>query len=300
MTTENQAPEGGDRQALQELFEPWWEKSGQFCRAGGGGYEKTFAFYAWEAALRFALAARKTPPLAGTPPRADYVKAARVYALAYGLHDDAPSYLPRTQADADTFEPHAWVIGAMMQAFGDGWADGHAAGLEFMKDAAKCQAPAEGDAPVPFSHWPLSVPPLDPQPKGTAIGRLHVRREYHEYEGSAKEDPEGYIVAQAFMSDPARELPEGWHEIYAAPQAVASSVQAPAPAPEPVELPPGLSRSDAEFWLRKRGEIIDALRAEGLTMVTTLSGVRFMRLGKIEAQTASISAPAVPHGKEQP
>lgn len=68
---------------------------------------------------------------------------------------------------------------------------------------------------------------------------------------------------------------------------------AKAHSPAAVELPPGLSRSDAEFWLRKRGEIIDALRAEGLTIVTTMHGVRFMRLGKIEAQTAAQSpAPA--------
>lgn len=29
-------------------FEEWWEEHGQFCRAGGGSYEKTFAFSAWE------------------------------------------------------------------------------------------------------------------------------------------------------------------------------------------------------------------------------------------------------------
>ena len=38
-------------------FEAWWEDQGQFCRAGGGEYEKTFAFRAWEAALA-------TPPAA--------------------------------------------------------------------------------------------------------------------------------------------------------------------------------------------------------------------------------------------
>jgi hypothetical protein len=44
---------------LQEpvAFEKWWEDQGQFCRAGGGEYEKTFAFRAWEAALA-------TPPAA--------------------------------------------------------------------------------------------------------------------------------------------------------------------------------------------------------------------------------------------
>lgn len=31
-------------------FEEWWLHHGQFCRAGGGDYEKTFAFRAWEAA----------------------------------------------------------------------------------------------------------------------------------------------------------------------------------------------------------------------------------------------------------
>lgn len=31
-----------------EDFETWWEKKGQFCRSGGGEYEKTFAFRAWE------------------------------------------------------------------------------------------------------------------------------------------------------------------------------------------------------------------------------------------------------------
>jgi len=88
--------------------------------------------------------------LAGTAPRANYVKAARVYALAYGRHDDAPGYLPRTQSEADVFEPHAWVIGAMMQAFVDGWSDGHAAGIAFMKAAAEAEKQARcqscGDA----------------------------------------------------------------------------------------------------------------------------------------------------------
>jgi hypothetical protein len=38
------------------LFEQWWEDHGQFCRAGGGEYEKTFAYRAWENALRRAKA----------------------------------------------------------------------------------------------------------------------------------------------------------------------------------------------------------------------------------------------------
>jgi len=31
-----------------EAFETWWKAEGQFCRAGGGDYEKTFAFRAFE------------------------------------------------------------------------------------------------------------------------------------------------------------------------------------------------------------------------------------------------------------
>jgi hypothetical protein len=40
-------------------FEKWWEAEGQFCRAGGGEYEKTFAFRAWDAALANPPAAQR-------------------------------------------------------------------------------------------------------------------------------------------------------------------------------------------------------------------------------------------------
>ncbi|XCY72549.1 hypothetical protein QLG25_18230 [Pseudomonas sp. CBR-F] len=36
---------------LEPAFEKWWEEDGQYCRAGGGSYEKTFAYRAYEAAL---------------------------------------------------------------------------------------------------------------------------------------------------------------------------------------------------------------------------------------------------------
>lgn len=41
-----------DQQSRAEpaTFEAWWAKEGQFCRAGGGDYEKTFAHSAWQAA----------------------------------------------------------------------------------------------------------------------------------------------------------------------------------------------------------------------------------------------------------
>lgn len=36
---------------FESSFEKWWEEDGQYCRAGGGSYEKTFAYRAYEAAL---------------------------------------------------------------------------------------------------------------------------------------------------------------------------------------------------------------------------------------------------------
>ena len=36
---------------LESAFEAWWESDGQYCRAGGGSYEKTFAYRGYEAAL---------------------------------------------------------------------------------------------------------------------------------------------------------------------------------------------------------------------------------------------------------
>lgn len=40
------------QQNWETEFEDWWNKQGQFCRAGGGEYEKTFAYRAWEAATK--------------------------------------------------------------------------------------------------------------------------------------------------------------------------------------------------------------------------------------------------------
>jgi hypothetical protein len=46
-------PQGGEEvghvpdSEFVDEFMTWWEKHGQFCRAGGGDYERTFAFQAW-------------------------------------------------------------------------------------------------------------------------------------------------------------------------------------------------------------------------------------------------------------
>lgn len=53
MTKPNETTDADSASALTnglECFEAWWKSHGQFCRAGGGDYEKTFAFRAWEAA----------------------------------------------------------------------------------------------------------------------------------------------------------------------------------------------------------------------------------------------------------
>jgi hypothetical protein len=42
-------------------FETWWTLDGQYSRAGGGEYEKTFAYNAWHAALASAQVDELTP-----------------------------------------------------------------------------------------------------------------------------------------------------------------------------------------------------------------------------------------------
>lgn len=42
---------GIDMATVESDFEAWWESDGQYCRSGGGSYEKTFAYRAYEAAI---------------------------------------------------------------------------------------------------------------------------------------------------------------------------------------------------------------------------------------------------------
>jgi hypothetical protein len=50
-TTPPIQPAPVNRDGQEQPFEEWWEREGQFGRAGGGQYEKTFAWNAWCAAL---------------------------------------------------------------------------------------------------------------------------------------------------------------------------------------------------------------------------------------------------------
>lgn len=63
---------------------------------------------------------------------------------------------------------------------------------------------------------------------------------------------------------------------------------------EPVAVPDGLSRSDAEFWLRHRAEIIEALEVEGYRIVSIANKVSLMDfdLDRIERDLAAPAAPA--------
>ncbi|MFV3415295.1 hypothetical protein ACNFH8_23775 [Pseudomonas sp. NY15436] len=42
-------------------FMTWWEKHGQYCRSGGGDYERTFAFQAWRHLYPQLMAAQAQP-----------------------------------------------------------------------------------------------------------------------------------------------------------------------------------------------------------------------------------------------
>lgn len=110
------------------------------------------------------------------PTRAQFVEAARTYALAYGRQDDAPNYLPRTVNDAQAFEPHAWVIGAMMQAWWDALAEGRS--IE-RAEAPKWQpistAPQDG-TPVIVS-WPLVRIDDEGELTGEVVGRRTLTTE---------------------------------------------------------------------------------------------------------------------------
>lgn len=51
LCAEQPAPVAVVLPGIEFSFEHWWETSGQYCRAGGGDYEKTFGYRAYEAAI---------------------------------------------------------------------------------------------------------------------------------------------------------------------------------------------------------------------------------------------------------
>ena len=55
---------GSHRDAQEVPFEDWWEKHGQYLKAGGGQYEKTFAWHAWCEAAKKAQPQGEQEPVA--------------------------------------------------------------------------------------------------------------------------------------------------------------------------------------------------------------------------------------------
>jgi len=75
-----QAPAQDERDAhvpdkvFQDEFQAWWEDHGQYCRAGGGDYERTFAFQAWRHLYPMLMQARAIRPAqAGQPARLQHM-----------------------------------------------------------------------------------------------------------------------------------------------------------------------------------------------------------------------------------
>ncbi len=91
-----------DVETIEREFEAWWESDGQYCRAGGGSYEKTFAFQAYESAIAKANTLHVKAQTAG------YTAVDMTTAAAQGFRDgqasvviELPALYPRHDADCD-------------------------------------------------------------------------------------------------------------------------------------------------------------------------------------------------------
>ena len=139
-----------DAVPVQPDFETWWAEHGQYCRAGGGDYEKTFAFRAWEAARNAVPAPAETPthvtpePVAWAAHRSNGVIAQTTHYEAEAKNwtsnggDVRPlGYITPAPADAslrenrlaeamtrmDKLGPLPGMISAFENQFGQAWTD---------------------------------------------------------------------------------------------------------------------------------------------------------------------------------
>lgn len=102
-------------------FEFWWNDTGQYLRAGGGGYEKTFAYHAFKDGreeLRAQLAAQQAavPEYRRQPIDMDEDVRKRLTLIAREAAISSThryNYMPATPEDAQNWQPHAWVLDAM-------------------------------------------------------------------------------------------------------------------------------------------------------------------------------------------
>ncbi|EPB6909297.1 hypothetical protein ACRRN9_004013 [Pseudomonas aeruginosa] len=104
------------------VFSEWWEEEGQYCRAGGGDYERTFAFQAWRHLYPLLLQARaalaQPSPAQAEAERPEVVgyrskESGMVYEQDYGLKN--PEALT-TVAECER------IVGAL-RADRDSWAE---------------------------------------------------------------------------------------------------------------------------------------------------------------------------------
>lgn len=105
---------------VDDEFEKWWESDGQYCRAGGGSYEKTFAYRAYEAAI--SLANTHFSSTLTDDQSTGYTAVDMATAAAQGFRDGAASVvveLPKRVVDWST----------------DNWASGYNLALEHSKAA---------------------------------------------------------------------------------------------------------------------------------------------------------------------
>lgn len=66
---------------------------------------------------------------------------------------------------------------------------------------------------------------------------------------------------------------------------------APQPVAGGVPVPHGLARSDAEFWMRNRTAILQAIAAQGFTLVSTAHGCWLMKFRNAVAQASQEPKP---------
>ncbi|HIE0563727.1 TPA: hypothetical protein ACXJFD_002036 [Pseudomonas aeruginosa] len=69
------------------VFAEWWEEEGQYCRAGGGDYERTFAFQAWRHLYPLLLQARAALAQP-SPAQAEQAEAERPEVVARVVHSN--------------------------------------------------------------------------------------------------------------------------------------------------------------------------------------------------------------------
>ncbi len=129
------------------VFAEWWEEEGQYCRAGGGDYERTFAFQAWRHLYPLLLQARAA--LAQPSPAQAEAERPEVAEVAFVLRnigamdaedidgdnvdlrfEDAEgrdtgcdvSIVEYAEKAADLFEQHDRIVGEL-RADRDSWAE---------------------------------------------------------------------------------------------------------------------------------------------------------------------------------